>query len=78
MDMMMTVMHTDAFPVEKVWFGGWGGELGWSHSCELRTVTQAAFLLGESKRAEPASRLVSGSTDFFDVTIKQMLDTFKS
>lgn len=46
MDMMMTVMHPDAFPVEKVWFGGWGGELGWSHSCELRTVTQAAVLLG--------------------------------
>lgn len=77
--MMTTVMHPDAFPVEKVQLNGWNGKLGHIASCELRAVTQAASSLAMGlRRIKQAYCLVSESTGFFDVTIKQMLDTFKS
>lgn len=76
MNMMTAVMHPDAFPVEKVQLGGWGGELGHT-AVSSGQSHRPRCLAWELKRTEPASRLVSGSTDFFDVTIKQMLDTFK-
>lgn len=70
MDMMVTVIYPDAFPVQ---LRGWGGELGHSH--EVRTVTQATLLLGgQEEQSWPPGWF---PPSFFDVTIKQILDIQK-
>lgn len=71
MNMMMTVMCPDAFPVEKVQLaGGVGNLISQLWAQDHRTGNSDAW---GSRRTEPTSRLVSGSIGFFDVTVKQML-----